>query len=201
MRAERQATAASGSTTAYAVVAALVLLLAVSAPSPARADPLPFLADGVGLRPGQVVEAFNKGVSVGTTTVDASGNWSISIPASAAADGDRIAFTLDGKVTREGVTFRSGQFIPGRGLPLTVPGAFNSAPTYSAAGVSQVVFSGSVSQLEDAATTAGARSAWVQDSSGVFVALIPGAPAFVNAVFNQNFAVGFSAPTTVTLVK
>lgn len=100
--------------------------------STAFAQPaLPFKAYGSGLQAGQVVTAVKGTTEVGRATVDASGNWSIDIPASAANPGDAIGFNLDGQRTNQTITFQSGQFVPPPGLNLTLaaPGTGTGTPT------------------------------------------------------------------------
>ena len=69
--------------------------------------------------------------SVGTATVDASGNWSIDIQAGGTANvanGDKVTFTLDGKAANESVTFQAGQFPAPPGIKLTAAPAGAAAP-------------------------------------------------------------------------
>lgn len=90
---------------------------------------LPFKAYGSGLKAGQVVTAVKGTTEVARTTVDASGNWALDIPASAANAGDAIGFTLDGQRTNQTITFQSGQFVAPPGLSLTVAAGGTGTPT------------------------------------------------------------------------
>jgi hypothetical protein len=101
-----------------AAVAALMLMSFVASTASAQAA-LPFKAFGSGLKAGQTVEAFKGTTSVGKTTVDAGGNWQIDIQPTSAANGDVIAFRLDGLTCTQTITFQSGQFTPPPGLALT----------------------------------------------------------------------------------
>jgi len=88
---------------------------------------LPFKAYGSGLTAGQVVTAVKGTTEVGRATVDASGNWSLDIPAAQANAGDAIGFTLNGQRTNQTITFQSGQFVPPPGLSLTIAAGGGSA--------------------------------------------------------------------------
>lgn len=105
------------------------LMLAGLFVSAASAQPaLPYKAYGSGLKAGQVVTAVKGTTEVARTTVDASGNWSMDIPADKASAGDAIGFTLDGQRTNQTITFQNGQFVAPPGLALTVA-AGGAAPT------------------------------------------------------------------------
>lgn len=206
---------------ALAAVAALALLVTAFGARSAYADDLPFKAFGSGLKAGQTVEAHGKGGPAGKGTADAAGNWIVEVPATKAANGDRISFTIDGKAAKESVTFQSGQFTPVPGIaltlapegaatptppaapaPSTAKGTFAAAPVFSPTGQAQVVYNGgTVDELLKAATSGGAKTAWGQGSDGTFIALIPGAPDFVNAAFFAAFRNGFTTATSVTLVR
>jgi len=98
--------------------------------STALAQPaLPFKAYGSGLKAGQVVQALKGTAEVARATVDASGNWSMDIPADKANPGDAIAFTLDGARTNQTITFQNGQFVPPPGLALTLAAPGTGTPT------------------------------------------------------------------------
>jgi len=79
---------------------------------------LPYKAYGSGAPPGSVVEALVSGSSVGVTRVDASGNWVIDIQPSAAANGDLVLFSIDGRVTTSSIVFQPGQFPAPPGIML-----------------------------------------------------------------------------------
>lgn len=88
---------------------------------------LPYLAYGVGVQPGQGVEARIDGVTVAQTAADRAGRWKLAIePGSQASNGDEISFFLDGVATGVTVTFQSGRFPAPPGIALTSGG---SAPT------------------------------------------------------------------------
>ena len=117
------------------VAAGAVLAVAVTAGAPPHASAqaaLPYLAYGVGLTSGQVVEAYLGDTSVGRTTADAAGRWKIQIaPAGAgtgAENGDRITFRVDGRPAGSSVEFRSGHFPPPPGIALGVASAQPSPP-------------------------------------------------------------------------
>ena len=208
------------------LVAAAIAVALIGATVTARnayADDLPYKAFGSGLKAGQSVEAFAKGVSVAKATVDTAGNWVMEIAATKASNGDKVTFAIDGKAAKESVTFTSGQFTPVPGVALTLapegtplptpaatpavaapqtgPGTFAAPPVFSTSGVAQVVYNGgSAEQLLKAATGGGAKTAWAQAPDGKYVALIPGAPDFVNEAFYAAFKSGFAA-TSIVLVK
>ena len=112
-----------------AALAALMLMSAVVSTASAQAA-LPFKAFGSGLKADTAVEAFKGTTSVGKATADAGGNWQIDIQPTAAANGDKITFTVGGAAANESVTFQSGQFTPPPGLALTAAagGAAPKAP-------------------------------------------------------------------------
>jgi hypothetical protein len=208
---------------ALAAVVAVALLVTALAPQSASAEDLPYKAFGIGLKAGATVEAFNGSTSVGKTTADTLGNWILEIPATKASNGTKITFAINGVTANESVTWQSGQFPTPPGLKLTASGAaaptptpvasptavaapgatgtFSAPPVFSTSGVAQVVFNtGTVTQLVNEATKAGASSIWAQNASGGFVAFIPGAPPFVNILFEAAFP-GVLNITSVTLVK
>lgn len=115
----------------------LVMLLVLAATllpvSVASAQPrLPFAAYGSGVRAGAVIEAIHKDAPVAKATADAEGTWLLQVPADAAADGDVIAFRVDGRPARETVVFRSARFVTPPGLTLTVEGQSVQPPTAAA---------------------------------------------------------------------
>ena len=111
-----------------AAVAALMLMSAIAVTTAQAQAALPYKAYGSGLKAGQVVEAFNKTVSVGKATVDANGNWSIDIQPTAAANGDVISFKIDTLAAGQTVVFQSGQFPAPPGIALTLAAAAAPAP-------------------------------------------------------------------------
>ncbi len=116
-----------------AAAAALMLMGTVALSTASAQAALPYKAYGSGLKAGSVVEALKGSTSVGTATVNASGNWSIDIQAGGSANvanGDKITFTHDGAATNESVTFQGGQFPapPGLALTLAAGGAAPAAP-------------------------------------------------------------------------
>ncbi len=111
-----------------AAVAALMLMSAIAVTTASAQAALPYKAYGSGLKAGQVVEAFNKTVSVGKATVDANGNWSLDIQPTAAANGDVISFKIDTLAAGQTVVFQSGQFPAPPGIALTAGAAPAPAP-------------------------------------------------------------------------
>ena len=119
-----------------AAVAALMLMSAIAVTTASAQAALPYKAYGAGLKAGQVVEAWNNTVSVrtgratsvGKATANASGQWSIDIQPTAAANGDVISFKIDGAAAAQTVTFQSGQFPAPPGIALTAAPAAPAAP-------------------------------------------------------------------------
>jgi hypothetical protein len=101
------------------VVGVAMLIGALAEPVEAQAA-LPFKAFGSGLTPGSVVTAWKGTANVGTTTVDANGNWQITIEPTAAANGDVINFKINGATAVQTIVFQSGLFTPPPGLALTL---------------------------------------------------------------------------------
>ena len=114
-----------------AAVAALMLMSTVALSTASAQAALPYKAYGSGLTAGAKIAALKGTASVGTATVDASGNWSIDIAPGGAANvaaGDKITFTVDGKAANESVTFQAGQFPAPPGIKLTAAPAGAAAP-------------------------------------------------------------------------
>jgi len=82
-----------------ALALALTLLASMTVVTAARAQFLPAVLYGGGLKSGQKVEALINGVSCGTTTASAKGEWVLQVPVEAPCKpkaGDPIAFKVDG---------------------------------------------------------------------------------------------------------
>ena len=204
--------------------AAFLLLVAFAVLAPpmlardADAAGLPYQAYGSGLRAGATVEAFKGTTSAGRATVDVLGNWVLIISSDVAVQGDTVTFKVDGAAAAQTVTFVNGGYSPLPGLALTVAapvavptavtppalavGIFVSPPAFSANGLGAVVFTrGSTDQLLAATIAANATGAWVQDPTGRFQLLIPGAPPFILDAFKAAFPSGFTVATNITLTK
>ncbi len=113
-----------------AIVFALVALASLAASRAAEAQFLPAVLYGGGLKAGQKVEAFIGGVSCGSTTASAKGEWVLQIPAEApckpqASNG--ITFKVDGveATSAPAATWESG------GIPT---GSVKTGYTLSAGG-------------------------------------------------------------------
>ena len=115
-----------GGIAAILAIAAFALI----APGARATSSLPYRAFGSNLDAGQVVQAYDGSAAVGRTTADTRGNWILDIPATAAAEGDTISFTLDGEKTAATVTFQPGHFSRPPGVALR-PGrsVVHPAPT------------------------------------------------------------------------
>ena len=123
----------------FAIVTSIGLLAGPSA----HAQPaLPFLAYGVGQTAGDTVTANLAGAACGTGTVDAAGQWSISITADATCTvtaGDTINFALNGTAVTETAVFGvgdnvgNGQYPVATGMTLTAGAAAAPAPAAPAA--------------------------------------------------------------------
>ena len=91
----------------------------------ASAQVPPFTAYGSNQTAGAVVEAWINSVSCGSATVDADGNWLLQIGTDAPcspAEGDTIAFTLDGAATSAAEIWKAG------GAPSDVAGGSTLEP-------------------------------------------------------------------------
>lgn len=109
--------------TRFLVLMAVMVLGAVGAVGAASRvsaqAALPYLAYGMGVKGGQVVEAFAGDVSVGRVAANAAGQWRIYIqPGADVVNGTRISFTLDGAPSGKTVVFESGHFTPPPGVVL-----------------------------------------------------------------------------------
>jgi hypothetical protein len=106
-------------------VALLVWSLALGASTATAQAALPYLAYGVGLQRGQVVEALADGALAGRATADPRGRWMMLIEPGRVKDGDIIAFTVDGVASGVSVKFQSGRFPapPGIALAASAPAA------------------------------------------------------------------------------
>lgn len=99
---------------------------------PAAAQPaLPYVAYGVGLKSGQVVEALLESTVVGRATADRAGRWKIAIDPDPAAEGDRITFSVDGVPSGKSIEFASGRFPAPPGIQLGASPAPTSTATPS----------------------------------------------------------------------
>ncbi|MSQ31442.1 MAG: hypothetical protein EXR64_05395 [Dehalococcoidia bacterium] len=196
------------------VVALAILATMLLAAAPAEAQTLPYKAYGAGLLSGEVVRAFKGGAQVGQAVVNAAGNWDMNIFAGGDAtvsNGDRITFTVGGRVAAESVTFAVGQFVPPPGLVLTVAatpppapgtGTFAGTPIFDSTGRALAVFmGGTVDQLATAAAERAATGIWVQDGTGAFQLYVIGGPVFLNQQFRSRFSSGFPGVTSVLLMK
>lgn len=82
-----------------ALALALAMLASMTAVAVARAQFLPAVLYGGGLRSGQQVEALINGVSCGTTTASTKGEWVMQVPVEAPCKpkaGNAITFKVDG---------------------------------------------------------------------------------------------------------
>jgi len=82
-----------------AIVLAITVLASLATALAAEAQFLPAVLYGGGLKSGQKVEAFIGGLSCGSTTASAKGEWVMQIPADAACKpqaGNHINFKVDG---------------------------------------------------------------------------------------------------------
>ena len=191
-------------------VAAVLLWATVAAGPAAQAAAPPHTVYGGGLTPGDTVTATVSGVSCGTATVDANGEWVLSVLDGAPcnpSEGDTIAFTVNGKSTSETESWHPGG-LPGdvaNGVALIATSG-NTGPALAAfanspklvRGVNLVVFNGGdVDVILGAAPTA--RSIWVS-SGGELVGYIPGALAIANRAFDTTFPGGAVAGGTALLI-
>ncbi len=210
------------------VAAAIFGALALNA-SPAQAQLPPFKAFGAGLKSGDVVSAMKGSTEVGKATANASGNWDMDIQSAgvaAVANGDKITFSVNGRVANETATFNVGQFTPPPGLVFTFPaaagptgptgptvpvlppavnstarGTLANAPAFDGTGRALAVFNGGTpAQLSTEGTRVGAKGVWVQDADGMYRLLVIGGPAFLNDDFNGKFPNGLGV-ASVLLVK
>ena len=211
------------------VAAAILGAVALSA-SPAQAQVPPFKAFGAGLKAGDMVSAMKGSTEVGKATANASGNWDMDIQSgggASVANGDKITFSVNGKVANESATFGVGLFTPPPGLTFTFPataagptgptgptapvlppaasstvrGTLASAPAFDATGRALAVFNGGTpTQLSTEGTRVGAKGVWVQDADGMYRLLVIGGPAFLNDEFNGKFPNGLGV-ASVLLVK
>jgi len=211
-------------------LAALALLVATTLSwSPAEAQVPPFKAWGPGLKSGEVVRAFKGSAQVGQTTVTSAGTWEMDIQSAGAAsvvNGDKITFTVEGRVAAESATFNIGQFVLPPGLTLTtaaagttpastatatpVAAATNTAdrgklagsPIFDSTGRALAVFNGgTVDELGAEGTRTNATGVWVQAPDGSFQLFVIGGPVFLNDQFRTKFPTGFAGFTSVLLVK
>ena len=115
---------------AFAAAAVLFSAFAVSA----SADTPPYTAYGIGQKAAAKITANVAGKSCGAgTTVDATGNWKITIAttdACAPKDGDVISFAIDGAAAKETVKFSAGgaPADAAKGIALTAGGTDAPAP-------------------------------------------------------------------------
>ncbi|MGE0228167.1 MAG: hypothetical protein AB7I38_03360 [Dehalococcoidia bacterium] len=82
-----------------AAALALSIIISLGAVRTADAQFLPAVLYGGGLKSGQTVEVLIRGVSCGSTTASAQGEWVIQVPVEAPCSpeaGDAISFKLDG---------------------------------------------------------------------------------------------------------
>lgn len=108
----------------FAALAVAALLFGAYATT-ADAQVPPFTAYGSGLTAGDTVEAWANGMSCGSATVDADGNWLLQIGSDAPcapAEGDELTFTLNGEATAAAEIFKAG------GAPSDVAGGITLVP-------------------------------------------------------------------------
>ena len=94
---------------------------------------LPYVAYGVGLERGQVVEALAHGTAVGRATADGAGRWKMTIEPGPVANGDEMTFTVDGVETGKTVEFHAGRFPAPPGIALAAAKVVSGGPTATAA--------------------------------------------------------------------
>lgn len=188
-----------------AAAAALALVGVISMGATASAQTAaPFTAYGSGVEAGAEVEAFVGGRTCGSTTADASGQWTLQIATSDPCRpraGDTITFRLDGQRTNGSATFAAGGAPEdvASGIPLAV---VSGGVTFSGdlgPGINLVVFSGG--SIEEASEEAPDATAFYASKGGRLIGYIVGAPSFVNGAFFAAFPGGnVSAGPMVVIV-
>lgn len=196
--------------------AALVAVLALFATTalPVSAADAPYTAYGLNQKAGAKIGANIAGKSCGAeVTVDALGNWLMSIASTAACaprEKDVVTFTVDGQAADQTIAWTAGgaPVDPAKGIALTVtvivkttttpmPTATGfSGGTISPTGASIVVFSGTTAQLDIAGSAVKARSVSAT-VGGKLLTYVVGAPGFVNTDFSGAFSSGLNGTLVI----